>query len=319
MKDTKLFVVVPCYNEEEVLGETSSRLDKLFAKMVSDGLLSPESRVVFVDDGSKDKTWSIIDSLCKENGIFRGIKLAHNAGHQNAVLAGLMTVKDECDCAISIDADLQDDINAIAEMVKKYDDGCDVVYGVRSDRKTDTFFKRTTAQGFYKFMSAMGVDVVYNHADYRLMSKRVLDALADFKEVNLFLRGIVPLIGYKSDCVYYERAERFAGESKYPLKKMLAFAFDGITSFSVKPIKMLWSVGIVVCLAAILAAIYVIISKFFGYSTDGWASLMCSIWFLGGVQLISVGVIGEYIGKIYKEVKARPRFIVETYLKRDEA
>lgn len=319
MKDTKLFVVVPCYNEEEVLGETSSRLDKLFAKMVSDGLLSPESRVVFVDDGSKDKTWSIIDSLCKENGIFRGIKLAHNAGHQNAVLAGLMTVKDECDCAISIDADLQDDINAIAEMVKKYDDGCDVVYGVRSDRKTDTFFKRTTAQGFYKFMSAMGVDVVYNHADYRLMSKRVLDALSDFKEVNLFLRGIVPLIGYKSDCVYYERAERFAGESKYPLKKMLAFAFDGITSFSVKPIKMLWSVGIVVCLAAILAAIYVIISKFFGYSTDGWASLMCSIWFLGGVQLISVGVIGEYIGKIYKEVKARPRFIVETYLKRDEA
>ncbi|HIW57713.1 MAG TPA: glycosyltransferase family 2 protein [Firmicutes bacterium] len=319
MKDTKLFVVVPCYNEEEVLGETSSRLDKLFAKMVSDGLLSPESRVVFVDDGSKDKTWSIIDSLCKENGIFRGIKLAHNAGHQNAVLAGLMTVKDECDCAISIDADLQDDINAIAEMVKKYDDGCDVVYGVRSDRKTDTFFKRTTAQGFYKFMSAMGVDVVYNHADYRLMSKRVLDALANFKEVNLFLRGIVPLIGYKSDCVYYERAERFAGESKYPLKKMLAFAFDGITSFSVKPIKMLWSVGIVVCLAAILAAIYVIISKFFGYSTDGWASLMCSIWFLGGVQLISVGVIGEYIGKIYKEVKARPRFIVETYLKRDEA
>ena len=319
MKDTKLFVVVPCYNEEEVLGETSSRLDKLFAKMVSDGLLSPESRVVFVDDGSKDKTWSIIDSLCKENGIFRGIKLAHNAGHQNAVLAGLMTVKDECDCAISIDADLQDDINAIAEMVKKYDGGCDVVYGVRSDRKTDTFFKRTTAQGFYKFMSAMGVDVVYNHADYRLMSKRVLDALADFKEVNLCLRGIVPLIGYKSDCVYYERAERFAGESKYPLKKMLAFAFDGITSFSVKPIKMLWSVGIVVCLAAILAAIYVIISKFFGYSTDGWASLMCSIWFLGGVQLISVGVIGEYIGKIYKEVKARPRFIVETYLKRDEA
>ena len=319
MKDTKLFVVVPCYNEEEVLGETSSRLDKLFAKMVSDGLLSPESRVVFVDDGSKDKTWSIIDSLCKENGIFRGIKLAHNAGHQNAVLAGLMTVKDECDCAISIDADLQDDINAIAEMVKKYDDGCDVVYGVRSDRKTDTFFKRTTAQGFYKFMSAMGVDVVYNHADYRLMSKRVLDALADFKEVNLFLRGIVPLIGYKSDCVYYERAERFAGESKYPLKKMLAFAFDGITSFSVKPIKMLWSVGIVVCLAAILAAIYVIISKFFGYSTDGWASLMCSIWFLGGVQLISVGVIGEYIGKIYKEVKARPRFIDDTYLKRDEA
>ena len=316
MKDTKLFVVIPCYNEEEVLHETSARMLDLFKKMTADGLISGDSKIVMVDDGSRDKTWSIISSLCEQNSVFRGVKLAHNAGHQNALLGGLMTVKDECDCAVSIDADLQDDINVIADMVKKYDSGCDVVYGVRSARKTDTFFKRFTAEGFYKFMAAMGVEVVYNHADYRLMSKRALNALADFKEVNLFLRGIVPLIGYKSDSVYYERAERFAGESKYPLKKMLAFAFDGITSFSVKPIKVLWSLGLVVCFAAIIAAIYTLISKFFGYTSDGWASLMCSIWFLGGVQLVSIGVIGEYIGKIYKETKARPRFIIEEYKKK---
>lgn len=315
MKDTKLFVVLPCYNEEEVLPETSKRLLELYERMISDGIISSESKIVFVDDGSHDRTWGIISSLCDSNEVYRGVKLAHNAGHQNALLGGLMTIKDECDCAISIDADLQDDINVIPEMVKKYDSGCDVVYGVRSDRKTDTFFKRTTAQGFYKFMSVMGVDVVYNHADYRLLSRRALNDLSSFKEVNLFLRGIVPLIGYKSDSVYYERAERFAGESKYPLKKMLAFAFDGITSFSVKPIKILWSVGALVCIAAIIAAIYTLISKFFGYTSDGWASLMCSIWFLGGVQLISIGVIGEYIGKIYKETKARPRYIIETYKK----
>lgn len=315
MKDTKLFVVLPCYNEEEVLPETSKRLLVLYERMISDGIISSESKIVFVDDGSRDRTWGIISSLCDSNEVYRGVKLAHNAGHQNALLGGLMTIKDECDCAISIDADLQDDINVIPEMVKKYDSGCDVVYGVRSDRKTDTFFKRTTAQGFYKFMSVMGVDVVYNHADYRLLSRRALNDLSSFKEVNLFLRGIVPLIGYKSDSVYYERAERFAGESKYPLKKMLAFAFDGITSFSVKPIKILWSVGALVCIAAIIAAIYTLISKFFGYTSDGWASLMCSIWFLGGVQLISIGVIGEYIGKIYKETKARPRYIIETYKK----
>lgn len=315
MKDTKLFVVLPCYNEEEVLPETSKRLLELYERMISEGIISSESKIVFVDDGSRDRTWEIISSLCDSNEVYRGVKLAHNAGHQNALLGGLMTIKDECDCAISIDADLQDDINVIPEMVKKYDSGCDVVYGVRSDRKTDTFFKRTTAQGFYKFMSVMGVDVVYNHADYRLLSRRALNDLSSFKEVNLFLRGIVPLIGYKSDSVYYERAERFAGESKYPLKKMLSFAFDGITSFSVKPIKILWSVGALVCIAAIIAAIYTLISKFFGYTSDGWASLMCSIWFLGGVQLISIGVIGEYIGKIYKETKARPRYIIETYKK----
>ena len=315
MKDTKLFVVLPCYNEEEVLGETSKRLLELYGKMISEGTVSPESKIVFVDDGSRDRTWEIISGLCEQNNIYRGVKLAHNAGHQNALLGGLMTVKDECDCAVSIDADLQDDINVIPEMVKKFDNGCDVVYGVRSERKTDSFFKRTTAQGVYKFMAMMGVDVVYNHADYRLMSRRALNDLESFKEVNLFLRGLVPLIGYKSDSVYYERAERFAGESKYPLKKMLSFAFDGITSFSVKPIKVLWSMGLIVCVAAVIAAIYTLVSKFFGYTSDGWASLMCSIWFLGGVQLVSIGIIGEYIGKIYKESKARPRYIIEEYKK----
>ena len=315
MKDTKLFVVLPCYNEEEVLGETSKRLLELYGKMISEGTVSPESKIVFVDDGSRDRTWEIISGLCEQNNIYRGVKLAHNAGHQNALLGGLMTVKDECDCAVSIDADLQDDINVIPEMVKKFDNGCDVVYGVRSERKTDSFFKRTTPQGFYKFMAMMGVDVVYNHADYRLMSRRALNDLESFKEVNLFLRGLVPLIGYKSDSVYYERAERFAGESKYPLKKMLSFAFDGITSFSVKPIKVLWSMGLIVCVAAVIAAIYTLVSKFFGYTSDGWASLMCSIWFLGGVQLVSIGIIGEYIGKIYKESKARPRYIIEEYKK----
>ncbi len=316
MKDTKLFVVMPCYNEEEVLGETSSRMRELFAKMEGDGLISPDSKIVMVDDGSRDKTWSIISGLCDSDSIFRGIKLAHNSGHQRALLAGLMTVKDECDCAVSIDADLQDDINAIPEMVKKFDGGCDVVYGVRSKRKTDTFFKRFTAEGYYKFLASMDTEVVFNHADYRLMSRRALNALAEYKEANLFLRGIVPAIGFKSDSVYYERAERFAGESKYPLKKMLALAFDGITSFSIKPIRIVGWLGLLVCAAAIIAAIYTLVSKFFGSSSVGWASLMCSIWFLGGVQLVSIGVIGEYIGKTYRETKARPRFIVEEYKKK---
>ena len=316
MKDTKLFVVMPCYNEEEVLGETSSRMSGLFAKMEGEGLISPDSKIVMVDDGSRDKTWSIISGLCDSDSVFRGIKLAHNSGHQRALLAGLMTVKDECDCAVSIDADLQDDINAIPEMVKKFDGGCDVVYGVRSKRETDTFFKRFTAEGYYKFLSAMDTEVVFNHADYRLMSRRALNALGEYKEADLFLRGIVPSIGFKSDSVYYERAEIFAGESKYPLKKMLALAFDGITSFSIKPIRIVGWVGLLVCAAAIVAAIYTLISKFFGDSSGGWASLMCSIWFLGGVQLVSIGVIGEYIGKTYRETKARPRFIVEEYKKK---
>lgn len=315
MNTTKVYVVLPCYNEEAVLYETSARLLKLFDQMETAGQIGSESRIVFVDDGSKDNTWNMIAGLSQKHERIHGIKLAHNAGHQNALFAGLMTVKDECDCAISIDADLQDDINVIPQFVQKFDEGCDIVYGVRNKRDTDTFFKRTTAQGFYKFMKMMGVDVVYNHADYRLMSKRALEGLAEFSEVNLFLRGMVPLIGYQTDSVYYDRAERFAGESKYPLKKMLSFAFDGITSFSVKPIKMVWTLGILVCFLSVLAAIYVLVSMLWGTVSAGWASMMISIWFIGGVQLISVGLIGEYIGKIYKETKRRPRFIIETYRK----
>ncbi|MEG2380819.1 MAG: glycosyltransferase family 2 protein [Oscillospiraceae bacterium] len=315
MKDTKLYMVLPCYNEEEVLPETAKRLLSLFGTMENDGLISSESRIVFVDDGSRDKTWGIISEFCESNPIFRGIKLARNAGHQNALLAGLLTVKDECDCTISIDADLQDDLSVIPKFLKKFDGGCDVVYGVRNDRTSDTAFKRVTAQGFYKFMKVMGVDVVYNHADYRLMSKRALESLSEFTEVNIFLRGMVPLIGYKSDCVYYERSERFAGESKYPLKKMLNFAFDGITSFSIKPIRMVWSSGVLVSIIAVIAAVYTLVAKIFGVTIEGWASIMISIWFVGGVQLISIGLLGEYIGKIYKEVKRRPRFIIEEYKK----
>ena len=317
MKDTKLYLVIPCYNEEEVLPETAKRLNRLFDAMEAGDLISGESRIVFVDDGSRDRTWELISSLSTDYPRFRGIKLAKNAGHQNALLAGLMTVKNECDCAITIDADLQDDIEVIPQFIRKFDEGCDVVYGARNDRTTDTFFKRTTAVGFYKFMKAMGVDVVYNHADYRLMSRRALEALSEFSEVNLFLRGLVPLVGYKSDIVYYQRGERFAGESKYPLKKMLSFAFDGITSFSIKPIRLVWSVGAVISILAIVAAIYTLIAKFWGVTTAGWSSLMISIWFLGGVQLVSVGIIGEYIGKIYKETKRRPRYIIEEY-KKDE-
>lgn len=317
MKDTKLYLVIPCYNEEEVLPETAKRLNRLFDAMEAGDLISGESRIVFVDDGSRDRTWELISSLSTDYPRFRGIKLAKNAGHQNALLAGLMTVKDECDCAISIDADLQDDIEVIPQFIRKFDEGCDVVYGARNDRTTDTFFKRTTAVGFYKFMKAMGVNVVFNHADYRLMSRRALSALSEFSEVNLFLRGLVPLVGYKSDIVYYQRGERFAGESKYPLKKMLSFAFDGITSFSIKPIRLVWSVGAVISILAIVAAIYTLIAKFWGVTTAGWSSLMISIWFLGGVQLVSVGIIGEYIGKIYKETKRRPRYIIEEY-KKDE-
>ena len=314
----KLYVVVPCYNEEPVLDETSRQMKELFTKMESEGLISPDSRIVFVDDGSKDKTWDIIDGLTKSDKVFAGIKLAHNAGHQNAVFGGLMTVKDECDCAISIDADLQDDINVIPEMVENFKNGYDVVYGVRKKRDTDTFFKRTTAVGFYKLMNFMGVKIVFNHADYRLMSKRALDALADFPERNMFLRGMVPLVGFKSTSVYYDRNERFAGESKYPLKKMLSFAFDGITSFSISPIRMISVLGAVVCVFALAMAIYALVEKILGNTGAGWASLMMSIWFIGGVQLLSVGLIGEYIAKLYKEVKRRPRYIIEAYINEKE-
>lgn len=306
-----LYVVLPCYNEEEVLPETSKRLLELFDSMRKDNLIDSLSRIVFVDDGSKDRTWELISSLSSEYNEIYGIKLAKNAGHQNALLAGLMTVKNSCECVISIDADLQDDIGAIPEMVKKYQAGCDVVYGVRSKRETDTFFKRTTALLFYKLMQSLGVNVVYNHADYRLMSERALNALSEFPEVNLFLRGMVPLVGYKSDTVYYERAERFAGESKYPLKKMLSFAFNAITSFSITPIRLISALGASACIIATIMAIYTLIQKFTGHTDSGWASIMMSIWFIGGVQLISLGLIGEYIGKMYKEVKRRPRYIIE--------
>ncbi len=315
MDKVDLCVLIPCYNEEEVLPETSKRMSELFSKMQSDGLISEKSRVCFVDDGSKDATWELIEGYVNQRTIFSGIKLAANAGHQNALFGGLMTVKGEYDCVISVDADLQDDINVIPQMVEDFVNGYDVVYGVRRKRDTDTFFKRTTAVMFYKLMNAMGVKMVFNHADYRLMSRRALDMLEQFPERNLFLRGLVPLVGCKSKSRYYDRAERFAGKSKYPLKKMLSFAFDGITSFSVSPIRIISVLGGVVCIFSIIMAIYTLIEKFIGNTDSGWASLMISIWFLGGANLLSVGLIGEYIGKIYKEVKRRPRCLIEKYEK----
>lgn len=306
------YVVMPCYNEEEVLPETLKQMLALFEQMRNDELISSLSRIVFVDDGSKDKTWELIEEFERQHREVCGVKLAHNAGHQNALYGGLMAIKDKCDCAISIDADLQDDINVIPHMIKKFrDEDCHVVYGVRKKRNTDTFFKRTTAIAFYKLMQFMGVNIVFNHADYRLMSHKALNALGEFEERNLFLRGIVPLIGYKSDNVYYDRNERFAGESKYPLKKMLSFAFDGITSFSINPIRMISTVGVLACIIAITMAIYAIVQKIIGHTDAGWASIMCSIWFIGGLQLLGTGLIGEYIGKMYKEVKRRPRYIIE--------
>lgn len=313
-----LYLVIPCYNEEEVLPETSSQLRNKIQSLIQKGRISPQSRIVFVNDGSKDKTWEIISKLHEEDKIFQGIKLSRNKGHQNALLCGLMTVKDLCDMTISLDADLQDDINAIDEMVEKYYEGCDVVYGVRSARDTDTFFKKFTAEGFYKVMKMMGADVVFNHADYRLMSRRALDGLQSFKEVNLFLRGVVPMIGYKSDSVYYERKERFAGESKYPLKKMLAFAWEGITSLSTKPIKMISVLGGIIFIVSIIMLIYSIVRHFMGATEIGWTSTIVSIWAIGGLQLLAIGIIGEYIGKVYLETKERPKFIVEKYLSDDD-
>lgn len=310
-----LYLVIPCYNEQEVLHETARQLKEKMESLKSRNMISDKSRIVFVNDGSKDNTWSIIEELHQSDSIFRGIKLSRNKGHQNALMAGLMTVKNECDAAISLDADLQDDINAIDAMVEKFSEGCDIVYGVRSARKTDTFFKKFTAESFYKIMEKMGVEVTYNHADYRLMSKRALDALEQFKEVNLFLRGIVPMIGYKTDCVYYERKERFAGESKYPLKKMIAFAMEGITSLSVKPIGMITALGVGIFTISIIMLIYFLVRHFMGQTVEGWTSLAVSVWAIGGLQLLAIGIIGEYIGKIYLETKARPKFIIEKYLK----
>lgn len=310
-----LYMVVPCYNEQEVLHETANQLKAKYQTLIQQNLISSESRIVFVNDGSKDSTWSIIQELhSEEPHFFSGINLAHNSGHQNAVLAGLMTVKDICDMAITMDADLQDDINTIDEMVKKYYEGNQVVYGVRSARKTDTFFKKFTAEGFYKFMKLMGADVVYNHADFRLMSSRVLQELSGFREVNLFLRGMIPLIGFQSCNVYYERHERFAGESKYPLKKMLSFAVNGITSFSTKPLKLITSLGFIMFVVSVIAFIWSFVVKVADLSVSGWSSTMCSIWLIGGLQLLCLGIIGEYVGKIYAEVKQRPRFIVADFL-----
>lgn len=303
-----LYIVVPCYNEAECLKETNKRLCRKLANLVSGGGVSNKSRIVYVDDGSKDDTWKIIRDF-NTNSI--GLKLSRNRGHQNALLAGLMYSKEYADIVISLDADLQDDINAIDKMVEKSDCGYDIVYGVRNSRKKDTFFKRFTAQGFYKFMNHLGVEVVYNSADYRLLSRRTLEELAKYDEVNLFLRGIVPLIGFKSTTVEYERAERFAGESKYPLKKMLSFAWDGITSFSIKPIRLILSFGITVFLISLLIMIYSLIMKLVGNTVDGWTFIICSIWALGGIQMMSIGLVGEYIGKIYAETKRRPRFCIE--------
>lgn len=317
--DNKLYLVIPCYDEEEVLPETSARLRVKLNTLISAGKIDKNSRIVFVNDGSRDRTWDIIQVLHEEDSLFSGINLSRNRGHQNALLAGLMTVKDHADAVISMDADLQDDINAIDEMVDKYLAGADVVYGVRNRRATDTFFKRVTAEGFYKVMNAMGANTVFNHADYRLLSKRALEGLAEYEEVNLFLRGIVPMIGYKSEIVYYERGERFAGESKYPLGKMLSFAIEGITSLSTKPIRLITGLGFFIFLVSIGMLIYSLIRHFMGATIVGWTTLMVSVWAIGGLILLSLGVVGEYIGKIYLETKARPRFIVEKFLNAEDA
>ena len=309
-----LYVVVPCYKEEEVLPETAKRLKAKLTALIAQGKISPRSRILFVNDGSKDRTWPIIEELHARDRIFSGVNLSRNRGHQNALLAGLMTAVQHADLMVSMDADLQDDIDAMDKMIDAYHEGYDVVYGVRSSRKTDSFFKRFTAESFYKLMKAMGVDIVFNHADYRLMSRRAVEGLADFREVNLFLRGIVPQIGYAWTTVEYDRAKRFAGESKYPLKKMLSFAFDGITSFSVKPMRLILVLGAVIFVLSLLMLLWALVEWVSGKTVSGWASLICSIWMIGGIQLLALGVIGEYIGKVYSETKARPRYIIERVL-----
>lgn len=313
-----LYLVIPCYNEEEVLPETSARLREKLNDLIDKNKIDKKSRVIFVNDGSKDRTWMLIEQLHQEDKIFGGINLSRNRGHQNALLAGLMTVKEHADMVISMDADLQDDINAIDEMVDKYLNGTDIVYGVRSSRKKDTFFKKATAEGFYKVMNTMGANTVFNHADYRLMSRRALEGLAQYGEVNLFLRGIVPMIGYSTDVVYYERGERFAGESKYPLGKMLSFAVEGVTSLSTKPIRMITGLGFFIFLVSIGMLIYSLVRHFMGATIIGWTTLMVSVWAIGGLILLSLGVVGEYIGKIYLETKARPRFIIEQFLNNED-
>lgn len=317
-KVSTLFIVIPCYNEEEVLEETTRQLKIKMDGLIKNKKISQDSKVMYVNDGSKDKTWELIEDISQKENHFTGLCLSRNRGHQNALLAGLMTAKNYADIVISMDADLQDDINAIDEMLEKYNLGNEIVYGVRSARLKDTWFKRVTAEGFYKFMKLMGVEIVFNHADYRATSKRVLEYLETYEEVNLFLRGIFPLIGFKSDIVYYERNERFAGESKYPLKKMLSFAWDGITSFSVKPIKMVLNLGIFIFFISIFILLYCLIVKLLGNTVPGWTFTTCSIWLVAGLEMLSLGLIGEYIGKIYRETKARPRFIISRNLEEEK-
>jgi glycosyltransferase involved in cell wall biosynthesis len=309
-----VWLVIPCYKEQEVLPETSKELKTIMNDLIARGKIAPESKVLFVNDGSKDQTWPIIRDLCENDRLFSGINLSRNRGHQNALLAGLMTARKYCDAAISLDADLQDDVAAIEKFIEKFYEGNDIVYGVRSARKTDTAFKRGTAHMFYSLMNKLGSETVRDHADYRLMSKRALDGLAEYKEVNLFLRGIVPMIGYKTDVVYYERHERFAGESKYPLKKMLAFAIEGITSCSVKPLRMITFLGLFIFMVSIVLLIYFLVVYFTGRTVHGWTTLAISLWGIGGLILLSLGVIGEYIGKIYLEVKERPRYIIQDFI-----
>ena len=309
-----LYILVPCYNESEVLPISSKVFKEKIYDLINKNMVSDKSKVVFVDDGSKDDTWEIIENLHKEDPVFSGVKLSRNRGHQNALLGGISTIINDCDLIVTIDADIQDDVNAIDKMVTEYYKGAEIVYGVRGSRATDTFFKRFTAQSFYKLMNLMGVDTVYNHADFRLMSSKAASGLLEFKEVNLFLRGMVPLIGYKTASVTYDRAPRPAGESKYPLKKMLSFAFDGITSFSVKPIRFIFFIGVISLFISILLSLYAIISHITQHTVAGWTSILLTVCFFGSLQLIATGIIGEYIGKIYLEVKQRPRFIIEKYL-----
>lgn len=312
--ETVLYMVLPCYNEQEVLPDSAEKIKNKILSLIKRKQISKNSKICFVNDGSQDLTWEMIQELCRRDPLFSGICLAHNEGHQNAVVAGLMTVKPYCDAAISIDADLQDDIDAIDAMIEKYDAGCNIVYGVRDNRETDTFFKRTTAEAFYRFMKVMGAKVIFNHSDFRLMDKRALDAFAEYREVNLFLRGIVPMIGLKHDCVYYKRKERLAGESKYPLKKMLSFAWQGITSLSSEPISCIMNLGLLISVISGTVLIWSLIRHFTGHTIAGWTSLITSLWMLGGLVLLSIGIVGEYIGKIYLEVKRRPRYLVQEFI-----
>jgi len=315
MNKSTIAVIVPCYNEEEVLHETAKKLSEKLHKLIYEQIISEKSTIIFINDGSSDNTWNLIEKYHAENpSVFSGIKLSGNRGHQNALLCGLLAVKDHVDAAISIDADLQDDIDVIDKMIEKYRAGYEIVYGVRSNRKTDKFFKRTTAQGFYRFMRFLGAEIVYNHADFRLMGRNALEALAEYGEVNLFLRGIVPMLGFKTDIEYYTRTERLAGKSKYPFGKMLQFAFEGITSFSIKPLRLITLLGILLFTVSIAMIVYFFVRYFSGHTISGWASIACSLWGIGGLLLFSIGIVGEYIGKIYLEVKRRPRYHVEKYL-----